>query len=211
MHAPYGPNDIRRRSLRGLTIVAAIALTGCAAAGTRVTANLNHSYQPGTLGLVATGDHQIKVDIRQKPYTVPDAVFTDTVVGAMQGRTQGRVINFSVDPVNPYPGSNYRTVLLFGPPANSHPRQLCKQDFLDQAAPQGSLQLAAGAPGVVQVDGALCNDNLAVSWASGQSTQAPSVDSRGFDQLIAQMTLALFPAQNRNLDDDECFRIPNLC
>lgn len=211
MQTPDRNRQLTPWSLRGLGVLAVIALTGCAAAGTRVVANQSYSYQPDALGRIASGDRQLKVDIRQKPYAVPDAVFADTVIGSMQGRTQGRVLNFSVDPVNPYTRSDYRTVVLFNPPARSHARQLCKQDFLEQVAPPGPLTLTADASGVVQVKAALCNDNLALSWASGQSTQAPSVDSKGFDQLIAQVTLALFPAQNRNLDEEDC-RLPrNLC
>ena len=212
MPTPRPTTRSRHHAVRGIGLLAAVVLAGCAAAGTRVTADLGYSYLPDSLGRIASGDRQLRVDIRQKPYAVPDAVFTDTVVDSMQGRTRGRVINFSIDPPNPYPRGNYRTVFLFNPPPESHPRRLCKEDFLNEVAPQGPLALAAGDAGVVQVEGALCNDNQALSWASGQSTQAPTVNSQGFDQLIAQMTLALFPAQNRNLDDNEDCRLPQpLC
>lgn len=119
----------------------------------------------------------------------------------MQGSTRGRVVNFSLSPANPYPRGDYRTVLLFNPPGRTVARRLCKSEQLDATAPAGPLTHVQSA-GNVRVHGALCQGELALTWASGRSTQATSIGSPGFDQLIAQMTLALFPSENRNLDED---------
>ena len=62
--------------LRNFPAIAAaamvVALTGCALAGIRINQDIARQYSTSTLGRVATGDHQLKVEIRQKPFAIPD-------------------------------------------------------------------------------------------------------------------------------------------
>lgn len=190
----------RPRLSPGWKSLAVLLLTGCAALGTRISSDVAYQYQPEEIGAVASGQHQLKVDIRQKPFAIDDVTFSNAVVNAMQGSTRGRVVNFSLAPDNPYPRGNYRTVVLFSPPAGTVARQLCKSGPLDTTTPPGPLDLVPSA-GEVRVQGALCQGELALSWASGRSSQATTIGSPGFDQLISQMTLALFPSENRKLDE----------
>ena len=163
----------RPRLSPGWKSLTVLLLAGCAALGTRISSDIAYQYQPEEIGAVASGPHQLKVDIRQKPFAIDDVTFSNAVVNAMQGSTRGRVVNFSLSPANPYPRGNYRTVFVFTPAAGTVARQLCKSEQLDTTAPPGPLDFVPPA-GDIRVHGALCQGELALSWASGRSNQARS-------------------------------------
>lgn len=192
------------------TALVAVLLTGCALAGIRVNQDIARQYSAGTLRLVASGDRQLKVDIRQKPFAIPDDQFAAIAIAGMQNRTPAGRINFSVDPENSYRDNSYRTVLLFNPPPRTSSIGLCKQDKLDGLAPPGSQPYVDGA-GEVRLVGALCNGDLTLTRVSARAVMVNGPQDEKFDKLMSQVALALFPTRNPHLDRDDCSRIPLPC
>ncbi|MHA1565213.1 MAG: hypothetical protein ACTSX7_07880, partial [Alphaproteobacteria bacterium] len=181
----------------------AVLLAGCALAGIRVNQDIAHQYSTSTLGRVATGDRQLKVDIRQKPFAMPDDRFGAIAIAGMQNRTPGAQINFSLNPENSYRNNSYRTVLLFNPPPRTSSIGLCKPAKLDALAPPGPLRYVDGAD-EVRLVGAYCNGDLTLSRVSARALAVDGPNSEKFDQLMSQVALALFPSRNPHLDRDDC-------
>ncbi len=201
----------RRRSIIAIAGTATgVLLAGCALAGIRVQQDIAHQYSASTLGRVATGDYQLKVDIRQKPFAIPDDIFAAAAVAGMQNRTPGAQVNFAANPTNTYRDNAYRTVLVFNPPPRTSSIGLCKQAKLDAIAPPGPLRLVDGL-GEVSLVAAYCNGDLTLSRVSARATMVDGPDSEKFDQLMSQVALALFPSRNPNRDRDDCRRFPLVC
>ncbi len=176
---------------------------GCALAGIRVREDVAHQYSTSTLGRVATGDRQLKVDIRQKPFAIPDDAFATLAIAGMQNRTPGGQVNFSTNPTNPYRNNSYRTVLLFNPPPRTSSLLLCKQDRLDELAPAGPLRHVDGA-GEVRLLAAYCNGDLTLTRVNASADAIDGPNSERFDSLMSQVALALFPSRNPNDDRNDC-------
>ena len=187
-----------------------ILLAGCALAGIRVQQDIAHQYSASTLGRVATGDYQLKVDIRQKPFAIPDETFAATALAGMQNRTPGARVNFATNPTNSYRDNAYRLVLVFNPPPRTSSIGLCKAAKLDAIAPPGPLRLVDGL-GEVSLVAAFCNGDLTLSRVSARANMVDGPDSEKFDQLMSQVALALFPFRNPNRDREDCPRFPLIC
>ena len=198
-----------RLRLPHVALLGAALLSACALAGIRVRQDVAHQYLPSTLGRIGTGEHQLRVDIRQKPFAVSDAEFAAEVVDGMQGATNGIPVNFATAPENPYPRGNYRTVLLFNPPPGTSSLQICKSQ-LDQIAPPGPLALVNGTP-EIRLFGAYCQGDLALTRVSARAVDIDDPRSERFDQFMSQVSTSLFPPTNRNLEEDRCDRLPFLC
>lgn len=193
----------RRRIAAVALATAGIALAGCALAGIRVQQDIAHQYSTSTLGRVATGDYQLKVDIRQKPFAIPDEAFSAVAIAGMQNHTPAAQVNFAANPTNSYRDNSYRTILLFNPPPRSSSIGLCKKATLDAIAPPGPLRYVDGT-GEIRLYGALCNGDLTLSRVSARASMVDGPNSRKFDQLMSQVALALFPSRNPHRDRDNC-------
>lgn len=162
------------------TFCTVIALAGCAG-----TAIINHSYQqsytPGEWRA-----YPLPVYVQGTPFAVPHAEIVQTVTNAMQGTTLGVPTRFV--PATRGTSPAYRVVMVFTPPPGLDGYALCTARPEPPAA-------AFGVPPAARVEllGALCRGNQAISTADGTVPTAGGPDSATFQKGISEFAMALLP------------------
>ncbi len=187
-------------------LLALFGLAACAnAADVRIgSSDISQNYRPYELGIFSGGDRELRVDVINNPFPdVPQETFSALVVNSMPGSALRYPVNFSVDPAVEYkPERPIRVVMVFDPPKSLPSVGLCRRDDLETAAVRAP-EVAAD-PRRVRVLGAYCQGNATVTRATGTALRGADLASTSFDQLIAQMTLTMFPIDNPSLREERC-------
>lgn len=138
------------------------------------------------LGYAARGG-ELKTVVRGNPFATPDSALVAAVMRAMYMSNRGRVVRFTPSP-QAVSSLDYRVVMQFnGPAAGS---ELCAPDAV--APPRRPPSPS------VRIDAAFCRDAQALSEAWGTIEGPASPDDRGFQQLVSDVTRALFPEPKRD-------------
>ncbi len=171
-------------------------LAGCAGNVVIGTEYVNASYRNSNTAFIGGGKRQLRVVVEGNPFNVTDAAFKTAVIDRMQGRNFGAILNFSTDPTNQYRGGrlNYRVVLLFNPNPDVRSVGLCRRPSVEGATG------AAAAPGRLRVLASYCQGEMTLTRLAATASATSPADP-GFDNLMGQITLALFPTIDQNDND----------
>ncbi len=170
-----------------LTAIAMTALTAC----TGVTVSrVDHAihYDPIDASAAGGGDRQMQVVIVGNPFAPAPAELEKAVITAMNKSSFGVPINYAINPENPDPSRPYRVVLAFNPQAINDPGELC--------APGDGPKTSASANGELTLMGAFCSTDIYVSHAIVRASDVGAAGSDTFDDMLFQLTAALFPGQS---------------
>lgn len=181
---------------RGLLIAAAsIALAACAGAVTvSGHKNISGSYRVSELYVVATRDNELRTVIIGDPFNMPKADFDAAVLATMKGRNFGQTLNLSTDPKQEDSRKRH-VVIAFN----------LRNVFDADAICQGSAEALETQPAGERfaVSGVYCAGNLPLTQATARIAQVPGIDSAQFNDLMGQLTIALFPARDRRRSDSQ--------
>jgi len=174
-------------------LVAAALLAGCAGGEGVVTyADYVESRYTPREAYLAQSYGPLPLTVRGNPFAVEDAVLAARVAEAMSGRNFGPPMRFSPNPVTGRP-YDYRVVVAFNqPPVETE--NLCKA--------AGPVQ-ASARDGTVHARGAFCIADQRLTEIQGRVGGVTGPDDPGFQALLTQITLALFPAALRR-DSPPC-------
>lgn len=185
------PADILR-SLRSAACVAGILLlAACTGAPQTSFPNVSPFYSRGLVAYVTQGG-AMPLEVRGKPFAGMDG---DDIAGHLAQRMKlpqwFAVRDFAPAPVAGAPSGNYRTVLVF----NAAELTADADDACTDAA---NIKLAP--PGeTLKVIAAFCaGDETVTDTFGGVVAEGP--DSDAYRQLLWQISVALFPLRNIDLD-----------
>ncbi|MGE3933955.1 MAG: hypothetical protein AB7F67_11910 [Rhodospirillaceae bacterium] len=146
----------------------------------------NTSDTVAELGYAARGG-ELKTVVRGNPFAAPDSALVAAVMRAMFMSNRGRVVRFTPSP-RAVSSLDYRVVMQFnGPAAGS---ELCAAGAVPPPPRPPSPS--------VRVDAAFCRDALALSEAWGTIDGPSGPEDAGFQQLVSDVTRALFPEPRRD-------------
>jgi hypothetical protein len=198
--APAGATDIskgsqmRRRILSFLTLaLAGAALSGCAG-NVRISETLAAgALDPQSeLGYAARDGRAVRVVVYGAAFPDAAAPLVPRVIAAMQGANPGPVVRFSADgAVAADPA--YRVALHFNGAVAETSEQLCA----GQPAPD-----TAPVPGRVRLMAVFCVDNQVISETVGDISGVEGPADPAFRDLVRQTTLAVFPRDPVENDED---------
>lgn len=183
------------RTVTPIAGISLIALAGCAFSGVTVSrVDYANQYEPLEIAAAGGGDRQMKVVVSGNPFDAPMPEVEQSVIASMQGRTFGIPVNFSANPENPDPSRPYRVVVAFNPDGVRDPAQLC--------ATGDSLTSSTPGSGTTTLMGAFCSSDSYLSHAVARADAVEGPGSEKLDDMVAQLTLALFPSENPNQQVD---------
>lgn len=178
-----------------LALVGVLVLGACAQSGVVVSrVDYAFQYEPAEISAAGGGDRQMKVSVLGNPFGAPAEAVEASVIESMQGRTFGIPVNFSANPENPDPSRAYHVVLAFNPKGIRTPGELCK-------AGEG-MTFVNPDPETTTLMGAFCSSHSYLSHAIARADAVAGPGSEQLDGLVAQLTLALFPSDNPNRQDE---------
>ena len=171
--------------LAGIAIVAGLA--GCENAVVVSGVDIAQGYSTDDLRRYGSGGNELRVDVVGDPFGDGANNTEVAVVNAMQGMTIGVPIAFAVEPKQE--GSPPSRVVLF-----VNPRRLVGAESL--CNPASPVTTNRSTDGKVRVSGAWCQSDFVMSSANARVADADSLASENFQAMIAQLTIAMFPAQS---------------
>jgi hypothetical protein len=179
----------------GWIVILAATLSACAGFNTR-TPMVFRSGVPSTFQWAA-GGREFPVEVVGNPFPLPDPVFAQAVVDAMQGANQVVPTTFTVRPgQSSRPG--YRHVFMFGAPLSLDAHTLCNRPG-DLPAPVFKNRLT--------VIAAFCSPSQVLSEVTAIGPLPRSPADPAFRQLVAAVTYDLVPLRDP-FDDNDRFRCP---
>lgn len=180
------------RSL-ALTFAAGAVLAACSgSAGVISSHEISSVYDDLQVGYVTRDNRAIPVMIAGNPFNSQRADVDDAILQAMNGSNFGPEVTFAVDPVKPATEKS-RVVLAFNPNERPAPGGLCL------AVPKSR----PNAGDTLYVNAAYCQGSEALTEATGRIQGANSPLSKNFETIMVQLTQALFPPNNPNLNEGE--------
>ncbi len=148
----------------------------------------------------AAGRRDFLTVVRGDPFGLGDAPFQDAVIEILnRHQPRPQPTHFTARP-GEGARPQYRTVLLFGAPPAMASSAICRASFAP--VPLVLTGTAEGEP--VRVAGAFCWGGRALTSITGEVGGVASVDDPGFEALIAQLVLTLFPLEGEEERDDDC-------
>ncbi len=179
-----------------MTAAAAIALTACATFGgvTISRENVAQSYLPEELYVVATGDKELRAVIVGRPFDMPKDAFEAAVLASLEGKNFGPRLNLSTNPQNEDKRKRH-VVLAFNPASVQQADELCTRS--------ANAETVENTGGQLTVTGVYCAGDQYITQATARSGAVTGTNSAQFQQLMAQLAIALFPDENphRRLDE----------
>jgi len=171
-----------------------LAVAGCA--GMSMVSPPNYGRYSSSDFAWAAGGRDLRVVVRGNPSSLPDPVFRQQVVDAMQGKNPGPPTHFTLTP-DASARPDYRVVLVFDAPGTLAGYEVCRGDPpVDVVAPRGRP---------VRVAAAFCWRDEALS-DTGASAPALGPDPRPqLETLMGSLIPTLLPLENPRLrrDDDQ--------
>jgi hypothetical protein len=191
--------------MRGLGRLGPWALSGLAlaggCAGSTVISNqaVYTRYSPVEFGVVA-GRKDLRTVVHGDPFGMGEERFAEAAVAALnRHEPPPQPTNFTLEPgERAHP--SYRVVLVFDAPGISIIR-LCREPL--PSAPPG----AADDDGTLYVSAAFCLRQGELTAVKGKVAGVETVDDPGFDSLLGQIVIALFPRSDPTQDDDKMLLI----
>ncbi|HET6519511.1 MAG TPA: hypothetical protein VFG47_06775 [Geminicoccaceae bacterium] len=149
------------------------------------------------------GRRDLYTFVRGDPFGMGDAAFEGAVIDALNRHPPlPQPTRFTATP-GESARPPYRTVVLFGAPPAVLPNALCRLSY-DESGPVPVAAPAAAENGTLRAAAAFCRGAGALTTATGQVEGVESVADPGFDALISQLVLALFPLENMDRDRGRC-------
>jgi hypothetical protein len=183
--------------MRGSTAVTALgllALAGCAGVGVIDYVQVKPSYRPQRFAYAA-GGRDLMTDIQGNPFAMLQEEFNAAVTDAMQRAHFGPATNFTTAP-GETARLNYRVRLLFNGPAASTGAIVCGGEPAAIApSPDG---------GNVRLLAAFCNGERPLSYLTAHVGGIQDAHDPAFRDFMRQVTINLFPPQNRLEQDRNC-------
>jgi hypothetical protein len=175
---------------RCLLIATAVVTLAACAGGVTVSGhkNVSGNYRVSELYVVATRDNELRTVILGDPFNMPKAEFDAAVLASMKGRNFGPTLNLSTNPKQE--DSRKRHVVI----AFNITEAIDADDVCRGLTTTTKLQQAAGD---MTVTGVYCAGNLPLTQATARAGQVTGIDSEQFNNLMGQLTIALFPARGR--------------
>ena len=174
---------------------AAVTLAACAGAVTvSGHKNISGSYRVSELYTVATGNNELRTIIIGGPFNMPKAEFDAAVLKSMEGRNFGQTLNLSTNPKREDPRKR-NVVIAF------NLRNVVDADAISRGSAEALEVQPAGER--FTVTGVYCAGNLPLTQATARIGQVPGIDSKQFNDLMGQLTIALFPARDRRRRDSQ--------
>lgn len=172
------------------TVCLAAGLAGLAAcAGATIVYPPSYGRYSANLFAYAAGDRDLLVEIRGNPSGLPDPVFRQTLVDAMQGTKPGARTHFTLAP-GPSARAGYRIVLLFDAASSASGAASCK----GLHAPPVVTGTPAGRPLAVAATFCAGDESLSDLAASGPVLGA---DVRGqLASFMGSVIPSLMPVEN---------------
>lgn len=182
-----------KRSLPTVSLaLSALALTACINTGGTVLqpAYISGAYQLDMLNYAASRGGML-TEVVGNPFQAPKHEIDQTVTASMAKSHFGPDLPFvtSVPAENTSP---YRVVMLFNPAPNARADSIC----------ENSAQPTAAQPGEVSVMAAFCSSDDRVTSTVGSVSGVTSPKDPAFQNLVRQVTIALFPPKNPDRRND---------
>lgn len=183
--------------MRIATAAAALGLlasAGCTTVGIIDYVQVRPGYRPQHFAYAAAG-RDLKTDVEGNPFAMPQEAFAAAVTDAMQRAHFGPATTFTTTP-GETARLNYRVRLLFNGPAASTGAAVCAGE------PAG----VAPSPeaGAVRLLAAFCNGERPLTYLSARIGGIPDAHDPAFRDFMRQVTVTLFPPQNRQDQDRGC-------
>jgi len=140
----------------------------------------------------AARNEGVPVTVVGNPFGLSDEAATADTAGRLRAPGWGPQVDFRPRVVG---DGGYGLVLAFDPPRRTTPQQVCQVQF------GRTLERAPDAEGGTRVVAAFCNGGPLSSTRAGLTGVSAPDDPR-YGELLAQLTLTLFPAVNPDMRDD---------
>jgi hypothetical protein len=178
-----------------IAVAGLLALGACAQFGVTVTSTgYVQQYEPAEVSAAGGGDRQLKVTVLGTPFDAPMSAVEAAVLASMQSTPSGVPVNYATQTTNADPQRPYHVVIAFNPAGIRNPAALCSSP--------ASFRYAPPKNGETVLMGALCSSDSFLSHARARSQGVERLNSKQFDTLVSQLTLALFPSRNPHYQDD---------
>ncbi len=184
------------KSRRGLVSLAAVLSLAACAGGVTVSGhkNISGSYRVSELYIIATGDNELRTVIVGNPFGMPKAEFETAVLKSMEGRNFGPTLNLSTNP-RQEDSRKRHVVIAF------NLRNVVDADAICRGEAK-ALEVQPPAERFA-VSGVYCAGDLPLTQATARIGQVAAIDSPQFNNLMGQLTIALFPARDRRRNDSQ--------
>ena len=185
-----------------LAAIAAITVAACAAGGSGgVTVSrddVDTSYLPEELYVVATGENELRTIIVGEPFDMPKEAFDKAVLASMARQNFGPPLNLSTNPEKE-DARKRQVVLAFNLTNIQQVDSLCS----------GTAETTKreNTSGALTVTGIYCSGGGGyLTQATARSESVTGTDSEQFRRLMSQLAIALFPDDNphRRQDGPDC-------
>lgn len=176
----------RLRPLSAIAIAALMALPALAATP-RIIGDVQIGYDPQDFDLYLR-DRDAHVAIKGDPFAVGAEAFGKAVTSLMPNKRRGATTTFTTTP-GPNAHASARLVFLF----NMRPvGSIC-----------GATKFVPDRDGAeIRLDAAWCHGDTEASYATGYLSSAAGVGDAGFRALVSEVTIELFPTQNRHMPSE---------
>lgn len=178
-------------------LAAALAIAACAPIDGVPVAHdvrIDPGYRPGDLSYVA-GGKDLRTEIFGNPFAMSQTDFAAAVTAAMQGANFGPRLNFTTAP-GESARSGYRLRLVFNGPATGGGALLCGDEpaTVPPAREAGNIRLLA----------AFCRGDKPLTSLAADVGGVDDAGDPAFRRFMRQVTVLLFPPQNREDRDSRC-------
>jgi len=144
--------------------------------------DLNQAAESGGMPTAVVGN----------PFAMPKSQFDTTVTELLESNDFGLDLPFlTAVPENPKPA--YHVVVVFDPPVETAPSEVCTRPDLPSSR----------RPGEVSVLAAFCQNDRRITSAGGHITGAWGPDDPAFHTLMRQVATSLFPPGAPGADDND--------
>jgi hypothetical protein len=176
-------------------------LVAACGGGVRLThQDISPVYTSGEFAYAGAG-RDLRVVVAGNPFGGDRAEFDNAVTGYMKGNHWGQATNFTTTP-GESARDTYHVVMLFNPPETFPGIKLCREE--PEALPTETRDV-----GVV-LFAAFCRRNESLTEIKGYIEAAGGPADANFGDLVAGVTLGLFPPQRRSSGSQKkCRNWPN--
>lgn len=184
---------------RWILAAGAVLVSNCGSGPVLLTHQaVSPAYSTNQFAYAAAG-RDLRVAVVGDPFDGDRAAFERGVTDAMQGKHWGQRTRFTVDP-DDSARDIYHVVMLFNPPGSLSGEKLCRSE-------PDALRPRAYTDGRLGVYAAFCRSDKMLTRVRGTIGGADGPNDPLFQELIGQVTNALFPLRQQNDDNDRCSRL----
>lgn len=171
-------------------VTAGVTLAACAGGVTVSRQDIDQSYLPEELYVVATGKNELRTIIVGDPFDMPKDAFDKSVLASLKGQNFGPPLNLSTDPKRE--DARQRQVVIAFNLTNIKMADALCSGAVETAKP-------ADTGGAIAVTGVYCSGGGGhyLTQATARSDGVPGANSEQFRLMMSQLAIALFPAQPR--------------